>query len=50
MAYYLPSHALDLNETNADTSHMHTLCLVRRNWASDVMYLELDVLYWPKKF
>ena len=21
---YLPRHALDLNETNTDTSHMHT--------------------------
>ena len=46
---YLPSHPLDLNETNADTSHIHSLCLVRHSWASDVVYLEPEVLYWPKK-
>ena len=45
---YLPSHPLDLNETNADTSHIHTLCLVRRRLAWDVVYLEPEVLYWPK--
>ena len=31
------------------TSHIHTLCLVRRSWASDVVYLAPEVLYWPKK-
>ena len=33
---YLPRQELDLNETNANTSHMHTLCLVRRSWASQL--------------
>ena len=47
---YLPCHALVLNETNADTSHIHTLCLVRRSWASVSVYLAPLVLYWPKKF
>ena len=46
---YLPSHPLDLNETNADISYIHTLCLVRRSLTWDVVYLEPEVLYWPKK-
>ena len=38
-----------MNETNADTSHIHTLCLVRRSWPSHVVCLASDVVYWPKK-
>ena len=47
---YLSCHVLVLNETNADTSHIHTLCLVRRSWVSDVVHLASDVVYWPKEF
>ena len=46
---YLPCHAFVLNETNADTFHIHSLRLVRRSWASVAVYLVSLVLYWPKK-
>ena len=46
---YLPCHALVLDETTADTSHIHSLCLVRRSWASVAVYLAPLVLYWRKK-
>jgi len=42
---YLPCHALVLDETTADTSQIHTLCLGYRSWASGVLCLTEDVLY-----